>query len=81
LISSRRNPLVRQLRLLQTPSGRREAGLVLLEGTHLAQEVLRLGLQPRQLLCTPAWGEAHSGLLAELGCRMANPSSVQAPPW
>jgi len=79
LISSRRNPLVRRLRQLHTPAGRRQEGLVLLEGTHLAQEVLRLDLQPRQLLCTPAWGEAHPGLLAELGSRMANPGSVQAP--
>jgi TrmH family RNA methyltransferase len=70
LISSRRNPLVRQLRQLHTPAGRRQEGLVLLEGTHLAQEVLRLGLQPRQLLCTPAWGEAHPGLLSELVTRM-----------
>ena len=70
LISSRRNPLVRQLRQLHTPAGRRQEGLVLLEGTHLAQEVLRLGLQPRQLLCTPAWGEAHPELLTQLSTQI-----------
>ena len=42
LISSRRNPLVQQVRALQQPRGRREQGLLLLEGTHLLQECRRL---------------------------------------
>ena len=36
-ITSRRNPLVGRLRALQQPRGRREQGLLLLEGTHLLQ--------------------------------------------
>jgi TrmH family RNA methyltransferase len=66
LISSRRNPLVRQLRQLHDGSGRREQGLLLLEGTHLLQELLRLGRSPRHLLATEDWLRAHSGLLAAL---------------
>lgn len=66
LITSRRNPLVRQLRQLHTPAGRRQQDLLLLEGTHLVQEVLRLGLVPQQLVVTPQWCERHSPLLAAL---------------
>lgn len=63
LITSRRNPLVARLRALHQPRGRREQGLLLLEGTHLLQEVRRLGLQPERILATPAWLERHDGLL------------------
>ena len=65
LITSRRNPLVGRLRALHQPKGRREQGLLLLEGTHQVQELLRLGLQPEQLLATPAWIERHGALLAD----------------
>lgn len=65
-ISSRRNPLVRQLRALHQGRGRREQGLLLLEGTHLLQEVLRLGLEPQLLLATSTWLAAHAGLVAAL---------------
>jgi TrmH family RNA methyltransferase len=65
-ITSRRNPLVLRLRELHQPRGRREHGLLLLEGTHLLQEVLRLGLQPELLLATPAWLDRHPALLAAL---------------
>ena len=63
-ITSRRNPLVGQLRALHQARGRREQGLLLLEGTHLLQEVLRLGLAPQRILATPAWIERHGALLA-----------------
>jgi TrmH family RNA methyltransferase len=65
-LTSRRNPLVRSLRRLHTPAGRREQGLLLLEGTHLAQELLRLALTPQQLLCTPSWCSDHDGLVRAL---------------
>ncbi|MFM7286660.1 MAG: TrmH family RNA methyltransferase [Cyanobium sp.] len=72
LISSRRNPLVRQLRRLHEGRGRREQELILLEGTHLLQEAIRLGQAPRHLLATEAWMAAHPPLLAALppGCRL-----------
>ncbi|MGB5136830.1 MAG: RNA methyltransferase [Prochlorococcaceae cyanobacterium] len=70
LISSRRNPLVRRLRDLREARGRREQGLLLLEGTHLLQEALRLGLTPRHLLASEDWMASHAGLLQRLpaGC-------------
>ncbi len=55
-----------RLRALQQGRGRREQGLLLLEGTHLLQEVLRLGLEPGLVLATPRWSEAHGPLLAAL---------------
>ncbi len=64
LISSRRNPLVRRLRQLHAGKGRRELQLVLLEGTHLLQEAVRLSLQPIDLLATQAWLETHRNWLA-----------------
>lgn len=69
-ITSRRNLLVKRLRLLHDPRGRRQEGLLLLEGTHLLQEVLRLQLQPVDLLATAAWLADHGALVAALppGC-------------
>ena len=66
LISSRSNPLVRQLRALQEPRGRREQGLLLLEGRHLLEEALRLRLTPTLVAATPAWIERHADLWAGL---------------
>ena len=63
LITSRRNPLVARLRALHQPRGRREQGLLLLEGTHLLQEVLRLGFSPERVVATPDWIERHRPLL------------------
>ncbi len=76
LISSRRNSLVRQLRQLQEARGRREQGLLLLEGTHLLQEAARLGLRPQQLLATEAWIAAHPMLLSALAVP-AQPVTVE----
>ncbi len=66
VLTSRRNPLVARLRDLHSPAGRNRHGLLLLEGTHLVQEVVRLRLQPELLLATPAWCEGHPDLLASL---------------
>ncbi len=56
---------MRRLRALCQRSGREQEGLLLLEGTHLIQEVLR-SQSPQtglELIVTPAWLEAHSGVL------------------
>ena len=61
LISSRRNPLVRRLRSLTTRSGREREAVLLLEGTHLVQEVLGTpaGRADWELIATPAWLDAQ----------------------
>jgi len=66
LITSRRNPLVGRLRDLREARGRREQGCLLLEGTHLLEEVVRFGLVPDLVVATPAWIERHPHLLAAL---------------
>jgi len=66
LIRSRRNPLVGKLRDLHGPRGRREQGRLLLEGSHLLQEVLQLGLNPELVLATPAWLAGHADLVRAL---------------
>ena len=65
-ITSRRNPLVKRLRELHHASGRLEQQRLLLEGTHLLEEALRLGLAPDGLLATLPWLERHGALLAAL---------------
>ncbi|WP_371734012.1 TrmH family RNA methyltransferase [Synechococcus sp. CCY 9618] len=54
------------LRRLHRSAGRIEQGLLLLEGTHLLQEVLRQGLVPDLVLATPSWLGTHGLLLARL---------------
>ena len=71
LITSRRNPLVKRLRELHAAKGRREQGLVLLEGTHLVQEVIRLQLGASELLATEAWLGGHGDLVAALSPAVA----------
>ncbi|MEB3300930.1 MAG: RNA methyltransferase [Cyanobacteriota bacterium] len=63
LISSRRNPLVKELRELHHPSGRKQQQRLLLEGTHLLEEALKLKLAPDLLLATPQWIEKNAHLL------------------
>ncbi len=65
-ISSRRNPLVKRLRDLHQASGRLEGQHLLVEGTHLLEEALRLGHVPDLLLATPEWIARHGPLLRAL---------------
>jgi TrmH family RNA methyltransferase len=54
------------LRELHEAKGRRQQGLLFLEGTHLLQEVLSQGLVPQLVLATPAWLERHPQLTRSL---------------
>ena len=66
LISSRRNPLVKRLRSLATRQGRDQQGLLLLEGTHLLQELLRLERSPLEIVATERWWGLHPDLHPQL---------------
>ena len=81
-ISSRRNPLVKGLRELHHPAGRLEQQRLLLEGTHLLQEALRLGHVPDLLLATAPWMARHANLLSALPpstvCREASAEVIEA---
>ena len=78
LISSRRNPLVQQVRALQQARGRREQGLLLLEGTHLLQECRRLQLPLQRLIATPSWLQLHQALLGPEPLQPVSPEVLQA---
>lgn len=65
-VSSRRNPLVARIRQLHDAAGRRRSSALLLEGTHLLQEALRLGLRPELVLATEQWQARHPGLTGAL---------------
>lgn len=78
LIASRRNPLVGRLRALHQGRGRREQQRLLLEGTHLLQEVLRLGLKPDYFLATAAWIGRHGDLLDRLRQGAAGAGQLRA---
>ncbi|MEI6031950.1 MAG: RNA methyltransferase [Synechococcaceae cyanobacterium ELA739] len=69
LISSRRNPLVGRLRDLHDPGGRRQQERLLLEGTHLLQEALKLGLRLDLVVATPDWIARHEPLWQGLSAR------------
>ena len=57
---------MRRLRSLSSRTGRLEAGLLLLEGTHLLQEVLAMGGQPTELIATESWLDRHADLIQAL---------------
>ena len=61
-----RNSLIQSVRRLQRASGRQEQGQILLEGTHLLQEALRLGVTPELVLATPGWIGHHATLVSRL---------------
>ena len=68
-ISSRRNPLIKRIRSLQSKAGRENEQCLLLEGTHQVQELLvhaQAWIDPLQVLATPLWFQRHRALLAAL---------------
>eukprot|EP00668_Euglena_longa_P045866 GGOE01061548.1.p1 GENE.GGOE01061548.1~~GGOE01061548.1.p1 ORF type:complete len:378 (-),score=90.10 GGOE01061548.1:112-1215(-) len=66
IITSRHNLLAKQVRRLHDSKGRREQGLLLLEGTHMLQECLRLGLEVDSVVVSPEWQAQHPSLLTQL---------------
>lgn len=68
-ISSRRNPLIKRIRSLQSRAGRENEQCLLLEGTHQVQELLvhaQAWIDPLHVLATPLWFQRHRTLLAAL---------------
>ncbi len=63
LITSRRNPLVKRLKALATSKGRKDQSMLLLEGTHLLQEVLRTSFLPKEIVATRPWITANQDIL------------------
>ncbi|MFS8823245.1 TrmH family RNA methyltransferase [Synechococcus sp. W60.2] len=66
LLTSPKNPWIRQLRQLHRSKGRREQGAFLVEGSHLLEEALGVGWPLRAVCYTFDWAERHPRLLASL---------------
>ena len=66
LITSRRNPVIRRVRALHQGVGRKELGLILLEGTHLLRESVQRHLMPELVLASDEWIHAHDALVSAL---------------
>jgi TrmH family RNA methyltransferase len=65
MLTSLQNPLIKQIRKLQRAKERREQQLFLLEGTHLLEEALAVGLTLKTVCCTAAWQDDHPQLWQE----------------
>ncbi|BFM40908.1 RNA methyltransferase [Synechocystis sp. LKSZ1] len=65
-ITSPQNPLVKQIRQLHRPKGRREQAQFLLEGTHLLETALALECSPIVACYTPAWQARYPQLWQRL---------------
>ncbi|MBU6429328.1 MAG: RNA methyltransferase [Cyanobacteria bacterium REEB65] len=62
LITSVQNPRVKRVRRLQEAKGRRQEGILLLEGTRLVEEAQRSDWPIVELYATEDWLTAHPGL-------------------
>ncbi len=79
MLTSTQNPLVKQMRKLHSPKGRREQQLFLLEGTHLIQEACAVNYPLLVLCCTPEWQERHPQLWQDAAsrCQRAQVVSIE----
>lgn len=59
MITSVKNPLVKQLKKLHQAKGRREENQFLIEGTHLLQEAIAVDYSLDFVCCTPTWQEKY----------------------
>jgi len=57
---------VKRLRSLASRQGREQQGVLLLEGTHLLQELLRLGRSPLEIVATERWWGLNTDLQQRL---------------
>jgi len=77
VITSRRHPLVRHIRQLHTPKGRREAGQFLLEGTHLLHAAWEQGVKLQHICYTETWAGRYPHLASQFTPAVAQPVSDQ----
>jgi len=82
IITSSQNPLVKQIRQLHHPKGRREQGQLLLEGTHLIEVALQQGKRLNHGCFTPDWQNKNPQLSQQLAqqaqhCTLVSPDALQ----
>ncbi len=69
-LTSLQNPLVKQIRKLDSSKERRHQQLFLLEGTHLLEEACAVNYPLVTVCCTPQWQERHQQLWQQ-ACQQA----------
>ncbi|OLT63204.1 TrmH family RNA methyltransferase [Moorena bouillonii] len=69
MLTSTKNPLVKEIRKLHRVKGRRQQDLFLLEGTHLLAEACAVDYPLVTLCYTPEWLEAHPQLSQDASVR------------
>lgn len=75
MITSLQNPLVKQMRKLHSPKGRREQNLFLLEGTHLLETACENDCSLATLCYTQQWQQRYPQLL-EIACKQAKRTEI-----
>ncbi|AUT01305.1 rRNA methyltransferase [Nostoc sp. CENA543] len=78
MLTSLQNPLVKQIRKLQSTKERHKQQLFLLEGTHLLAEACAVNYPLEVVCCTQEWQANHSQLW-ELACSLCDRSEVVSP--
>ncbi|MBU6186885.1 MAG: RNA methyltransferase [Synechococcales bacterium] len=66
MLTSLQNPLVKHIRKLHRPQGRRQAHQCLLEGTHLVEVACQVNYPLITVCCTPHWQSTHAPLFTLL---------------
>ncbi|MBO3457626.1 RNA methyltransferase [Aetokthonos hydrillicola Thurmond2011] len=69
MLTSLQNPLIKQIRKLQSAKERHKDQLFLLEGTHLLEEACAVNYPLEVVCCTPQWQTAHPKLWEEATAR------------
>lgn len=74
MLTSRQNPLVKQVRRLQQTQQRQAEGLLLLEGTHLLEEACCSGYELSLVCYTAAWQARYPALFEQV---LRSPAHLQ----
>ncbi|MGH1394879.1 MAG: TrmH family RNA methyltransferase [Trichormus sp.] len=78
MLTSLQNPLVKQIRKLQSTKERHKQELFLLEGTHLLEEACAVNYPLEVVCCTSEWQANHSQLW-DLACSLCDRSEIVSP--
>ena len=75
MLTSTKNPLVKQIRKLHSTKERHKQGLFLVEGTHLVEEACEVDYPLVAVCCTPHWQDSHQ-VLWETVCNQSDRAEV-----
>ncbi|MGV2830094.1 TrmH family RNA methyltransferase [Myxosarcina sp. GI1(2024)] len=78
MLTSIKNPLIKQIRKLSLAKERRKQQLLLLEGTNLITAACQASFQLERVFCTPRWRENHERLYRELEAQRVKIELVSA---